>query len=226
MISSKAFDKNLIIKNIKFLLAKNHVTQTALSNEIHFSQSYISKILNQQLNNLPTEFLYNIAQYFHISMDDLMCCDLSNKNARIETYYSLSDACCSLAEFFKSYYAGIAVSEIEHNEQVYADAIDPDTQTPLGFYYLKANLSKNRYPCIFFPNYIPIQTSFSSIEESEEYQQNLTESGNMIDSNIALNDLLSQLTDIITIKSKTHMSYYSFSNLIDEACQTVIAKYK
>ena len=59
------------IANIKYLLNKNNLSQSAFAKEIDKNVSHVNGLLNGKGN--PTlDFVINCAKYFNISIDDLL----------------------------------------------------------------------------------------------------------------------------------------------------------
>lgn len=75
--------KERINRNIRYLLAKNDISQSKLGKEIDRSVTHINALLNG--HGTPTlELIINICNYFHIKIDDLVYVDMKEKETNGE----------------------------------------------------------------------------------------------------------------------------------------------
>jgi len=65
-----------IISNIKYMLERDGMSQSALAIEIDRNVSHLNSILNGRVN--PTiEVLINVARFYKITLDDLLFTDMA-----------------------------------------------------------------------------------------------------------------------------------------------------
>lgn len=68
--------QNRIISNIKYMLERDGMSQSALAIEIDRNVSHLNSILNGRVN--PTiEVLINVARFYKITLDDLLFTDMT-----------------------------------------------------------------------------------------------------------------------------------------------------
>lgn len=70
-----------LAKNIKYLRKKENLSIRQLAKRIRFSHAIIAKIESNESNeeNITVNTVIKIANYFGVSLDDLVCKDLSEK---------------------------------------------------------------------------------------------------------------------------------------------------
>ena len=68
--------QNRIISNIKYMLERDGMSQSALAIEIDRNVSHLNSILNGRVN--PTiEVLINVAKFYKITLDELLFTDMA-----------------------------------------------------------------------------------------------------------------------------------------------------
>ena len=68
--------QNRIISNIKYMLERDGMSQSALAIEIDRNVSHLNSILNGRVN--PTiEVLINVAKFYKITLDELIFTDMA-----------------------------------------------------------------------------------------------------------------------------------------------------
>lgn len=68
--------QNRIISNIKYMLERDGMSQSALAIEIDRNVSHLNSILNGRVN--PTlEVLINVAKFYKITLDELIFTDIA-----------------------------------------------------------------------------------------------------------------------------------------------------
>lgn len=68
--------QNRIISNIKYMLERDGMSQSALAIEIDRNVSHLNSILNGRVN--PTiEVLINVATFYKITLDELIFTDMA-----------------------------------------------------------------------------------------------------------------------------------------------------
>ena len=77
-------DKRMFIKNLKYLIKKNKTKHVDLAKNIHMTRSTISNYL-AGTSSPKWETLDAIAEFFHVTADDLRKKDLSKANAGIKS---------------------------------------------------------------------------------------------------------------------------------------------
>ena len=70
--------RDRINSNIKFLLAREGISQSALAIAIDKSVTHISSLING--HGTPTlEFIINVSKYFNMTIDDLIYVDMATE---------------------------------------------------------------------------------------------------------------------------------------------------
>lgn len=67
-----------LLKNLDYLLRVNNLTRAQLSRELNIAPSTINTWFNKGCENISLRFLIKISDYFGVSIDDLVHCDLEN----------------------------------------------------------------------------------------------------------------------------------------------------
>lgn len=215
------FNKDILIQNIKNLMKTNNVSQPKLAADLNVGQPSISKCLNGK-QSISIDLAYSIAEYFHVSLDEL-CRDPDT----VETPKTLSPlplsskdefikVCEGLAEVFK--YAPLKTKEIELREVVFIEEITEDGIETGMHYQAKDQFNMdpvNKYISLFFPNHHEIATTFSSYAEAAEYQAELRDIGNTIDRNVKINQFFKQLADLHSIYQNDSITKEAYFHAID-----------
>lgn len=224
------YDRNILIQNINYILKERRITQQTLVTALNKSQSSISKYLNGT-NAITVEFVYEIAQYLHVSLDELFAAHepadeeatkftVLPEDNEVPSSPTVYEVCASIATIFKSR----CLDTVDH---LHKETVYEQDRTEFGEYigyYHQLRDKENLYTALLFSNYVEPSYKFDSEEEYEDYYQYLRECGNANTNNIIINSFIAKLTDLLTIYRKDSITFDSYIQAIEKNLEQIPKK--
>lgn len=190
--------KKSFIKNLSEIAPG--MKQKEIARIMGCTEGTISKYLNPQKKDFPTvEMLYNLAQYFNISIDWLV--GRSNPNFQYSEKLSLRDICKMLLTIYNAPYSGFLFGQISVNEECFMP--DPEGH---GTDHIKKN---NTYPALYFSEWC----STNKLDETE--YEIISQTGNDLPRMICINTFLSRLNEISDMKERGNLNQEMYDRLLE-----------
>lgn len=68
------------LENLRFLMFKHNLNRSQLARELSISNSTINNWYNRKDYNVTLQNLIKISDFFNVTLDDLIYCDMLNSN--------------------------------------------------------------------------------------------------------------------------------------------------
>lgn len=194
------FDNDILIDNIRMLMANNHTTQNELANVLEMSQPNVNRALNQvDGKRFTIEQIYDIATYYGVSIDWLM----GNTDSS-----SLSDKaiCDFLSRLIIRKKARIKTFEQEE------EVIEGINFGGTG----KAETAMVPYTTIYFPKHL----CPDDFDYEEDYYMDTPQAGNG-SPNYIINDFIEKFARLYNIYIRGDMDEDDFQTLLKKHIDSI-----
>lgn len=199
------FDSLILKRNINALMQNKAITQQQLATEIGMSQSNVSKALSERDKKCFTvEQIFSIAEFFGISIDQLVGHDTSKTAAKGQR---------AVGAFIADL---IAEGKAKTTEIVITEEVYSLVYNGYGYPDGTHEKRKNKYLALYFPNYWDPAELAKDEEEYRDLCSEAEQCGNDT-RNVALNEFIGKYLDILRV--------YKQKQISEEAYQIVLKDY-
>ena len=207
-MSQEHFD--MVIKNVKMLLANNGMKAADLIRLTGIDQSHMSNVLNGK-SRFTLDQIIEVADALNVSVDYLIGHTQPKETTSIPTN-------AEIYHFFSRLLENkvLQTRTLDIEEDAYVLDETPD---PYDYPYRHAK-KQTKYKIFYFSNYMPLLSTEEYAKLDEEQQDNYTQdlgfSGNDQPRNIELNDFLTYYYKLYDVKKNSGMDEEIYQTAIQD----------